>query len=74
MPARCIARLAEILDGTDAAASVRAAEVLPNRGFGLSVQPLVFDGSGIAISVEAAGEAEEPRHRTNCEAIAWNAC
>jgi hypothetical protein len=49
-----IERLVQILDGPDAAVSVRAAEVLLNRGFGLPVQQVVFDEGGIAISVEAA--------------------
>jgi hypothetical protein len=72
--ARCIDRLAEIPDGHDLSAAVRAAEVLLNRGFGLPVQQVVFDAGGIAISVAAGSGAEKPHHRTNGEATAWNAC
>jgi hypothetical protein len=61
---RCIARLAEVLDGNDPAAAVTAAPELLNRGYGM---PQPFSADGIHIELN---EAEET-HRPNGES-AWN--
>jgi hypothetical protein len=62
---RCIARLATILDGPDATAAAEAARELLDRGYGKPLQPLAFDADGIAVEVNATGEAEARRHRAN---------
>jgi hypothetical protein len=54
--ARAISRLAEILDGSDAAASVAAARELLDRGYGRPPQPLTIDANGIAVEVNTGAE------------------
>jgi hypothetical protein len=55
-----IKRLVEILDGTDVRASVKAAKIILDRGYGAPSQPLVFDTNGIAVEV-SAGDAPTGR-------------
>jgi hypothetical protein len=73
--ARCVERLAEVLDGDDAAASVEAARELLSRGYGQPPLTLAFDGSSVTIEVDTGTEAQEP-HRTNGKHAngpkAWN--
>jgi hypothetical protein len=67
-----IQRLVQVLDGTDAAASVEAAKLLLAYGHGLPPQPLAFDGTGITVEVNTGAEAEQP-HRANGETTTWAA-
>jgi hypothetical protein len=72
--ARCVSRLAEILNGDDQAAAVAAARELLDRGYGRPLQPLAFDTTtGITVEVTTGAEAEQP-HSANGEGHAsWNA-
>jgi hypothetical protein len=67
--ARCVERLAEVLNGDDPAAAAAAAAELLSRGYGMPVQPFAADGIHIEL------EAEEPHHhRPNGNGSrAWNA-
>jgi hypothetical protein len=65
----CIERLVRILDGTDVRASVEAAKIILDRGYGAPSQPLVFDAKGVCVEVDTSGESEEAgRYRMNGEA------
>jgi hypothetical protein len=66
-----IKRLVEILDGSDAAASLEAAKILLDRGYGSPLQRVAFDADGICVEVGTSGEAGHAQ-RSNGES-AWNA-
>jgi hypothetical protein len=73
--ARCIARLAEVLNGDDPAAAVAAAAELLSRGYGAPLLPLAFDGSSITVEVATGAEPQEPPHRPNGEdSTTWKTC
>ena len=63
--ARCIAKLAEVLDGDDPGAAVEAARELLSRGHGQAPMTIAFDGSNITVEVAAGTETQEPAHHSN---------
>jgi hypothetical protein len=67
---RCIKALARALTGPDLQASVAAAEVLLNQGYGLPRQHLALGMPNLMMIVRAPTELETAR--TNGEARAWD--
>jgi hypothetical protein len=66
-----IKRLVEILDGTDVRASIEAARIILDRGYGAPSQPLVFDTNGIAVEVSAGDERPRANGKDAGGHTAW---